>query len=66
MLLNDIFVLKRNIGNAKKGKQYSSFGGLISGVVFPIDAKVLKEIKVNFTDNNFFRLKRKYNKTKLI
>ena len=64
--MNDIFILKRDIGNTKKGKQYSSFGGLISGVVFNIDAKVLNEIKINFTDTNFFRLKRKYNKNKLI
>jgi len=29
---NDIFILQESIGEYKKGKKFSSFGGLVSGV----------------------------------
>ena len=56
---NDTFRLLKDTDELKKGKYFESFGGLVFGIATKVDGV---EIKINFSDKQYFKLKngRKY------
>ena len=50
---NDSFRLLKDTDNLKKGRVFSSFGGLVFGVVAKINGK---EEAISFQDKNWFKL----------